>query len=81
MNGASASANKSAFWQWGEGVTDLGLLGWSNGNGGVPAYPADELRVREGLSTPEWALAVYLSMADPDFVVGGFNPATLMILR
>ena len=81
MNGAAAQGNADAFWQWGDGATDFGLIGFAANGGNPTTHPLDELRLREGISTPEWALAVYLSMADPDFVVGGFNPATLLILR
>ena len=81
VNGAAASGNKDAFWQWGSGCTSFGVIGLGNYSGNVPACPLDEIRRREGVSTPEWALAVSLSMADPDFVVGGFPPATILILR
>ena len=81
VNGAAASGNKAAFWQWGSSCTSFGVAGLGDYKGNVPQCPLDELRLREGVSTPEWALAVYLSMADPDFVVGGFNPATILLLR
>ena len=58
----------------------MGLIGWVNG-GEAFGGPVDELRIRQGVSTPEWTKAVYLSMADAEAVTGFAPEGTLFLLR
>ena len=72
--GATTGAGISNF------PNGMGVLGWVNG-GNFYNGPVDELRVRLGVSSPEWAKAVYLSMAEEAPVTGYAPEGTLILLH